>query len=284
MLLCLYAALRPSPPGTLRAGYAEFTPYISLDERGQPTGLAVQIIQRAAARIGAKLQWIHVDDAEKALRENRIDLFPIFTVTPERQQEFHLSVPWWESSQTLVSLRDRPLKSPAETAGKRIGIRDITASVKIATASIPGAFLVRNPNVSATIANVCTGEIDGAMLEGRLVYSVLLDMPAACGSRRLSLTPIPTAVNVMATVSTQAAAKNADRVYEAIQDLLLDGTVTEIANRWFAIPQQRFVRQRLLERQNWYLVLLYAAGVIMILGGLRFARRAQHMRRASEKA
>src|SRR5258705_7156807 len=138
--------------------------------------------------------------------------------------------------------------------------------------------------MGTTIANVCTGEIDGAMLEGRLVYSVLLDMPLACGSRRLTLTPVPTAVNVMSTVSTRAAAKKADLLYAAIQDLLLDGTVTEIANRWFAIPQQRFVRQRLLERQNWYLVLLYSAGVVMILGGLRFARRAQHMRRAAEEA
>src|SRR5436309_15420439 len=112
---------------------------------------------------------VNVSDAEKALREGAIDLFPIFTVTPERQREFHVSVPWWESSQTLVSLRDHPLNSPAETAGKRIGIRDITASVRIASASIPGAFLLRIRDVRTTVAAVCAGALDGALLEGRLV-------------------------------------------------------------------------------------------------------------------
>ena len=127
-------------------------------------------------------------------------------------------------------------------------------------------FLVRNRDMRATVANVCTGEIDGAMLEGRLVYSVLLDMPSACGSRRLSLTPVPTAVNVMATVSTRAAAKKADLLYEAIQDLLLDGTVTEIANRWFAKRKGVTVLLRVIEEILFELIEDNEQGTVHALG------------------
>ena len=42
LAVCLFALTRRAPAVTLRAGYAEFLPYISIDESGNPAGLAVQ--------------------------------------------------------------------------------------------------------------------------------------------------------------------------------------------------------------------------------------------------
>ena len=64
------------------------------------------------------------------------------------------------------------------------------------------------------------------------------------------------------------------RIYDAIQDMVADGTVTELANKWFFMPQQRYVRQRLMERQRWYLGLLYAAALAFCLSA-RFWLRAR---------
>src|SRR5262245_14156040 len=117
--LCLSRWLPAAPPVRLRVGFSEFSPYIDVDENNRPAGLAVQVLERAAARTGSKLIWVSVDDAETALRSGAVDVFPLFTVTPERSREFHISEPWWESSQALISLREHALKSPSATSGKR---------------------------------------------------------------------------------------------------------------------------------------------------------------------
>jgi hypothetical protein len=40
---------------TLRLGYSEFYPYVTADQAGNPAGLAVQIVQQAAARSGVPM-------------------------------------------------------------------------------------------------------------------------------------------------------------------------------------------------------------------------------------
>ena len=112
LAVCLFALTRRRPAVTLRAGYKEFPPYITTDESGNPAGLAVQVAREAAKRAGIRVQWVEVRDAENALRESLIDLYPILTVSPERKQRLSGSVPWWESAQSLLSLRERPLKNP----------------------------------------------------------------------------------------------------------------------------------------------------------------------------
>ena len=193
-------------------GYSEFYPYVTTDESGNPAGLAVQIVQQAAARTGVTLQWIHVEDAEQALRSGQIDLFPLLTVTPERERDLYLSVPWWESSQTLLSLRDRPLKTPAAASGKQIAIRDLAFGVPVAVQNLPGASLVPTRDTKKMIAGVCSGQVDGALLDGRLIYEGLLDQPPACAGHRLLLVPVPQTTLPMATISTRAVRPTADRL------------------------------------------------------------------------
>src|SRR5262249_55944855 len=132
----IFGAVYNNPPTAtpLRVGYADFYPYVASDELGRPTGLAVELIREAAARSGVQLRWIAVDRAEKALRAGQIDLYPILTATAERQRDLYPSIPWWEVSNSLLSLRDRPLKSPAAAAGRRIAIRDRSTSSALAAA------------------------------------------------------------------------------------------------------------------------------------------------------
>src|ERR1035437_2534382 len=137
--VCLLTVACSTNTPTLRVGYSEFYPYVTVDQAGIPAGLAVQIVQLAAARTGVRLQWIRVDDAEQALRSGQVDLFPLLTVTPKRDRDLYLSVPWWEASQTLLSLRDRPLKNPAAAIGKAIAIRDLAFGAGGAAPAPPGA-------------------------------------------------------------------------------------------------------------------------------------------------
>jgi two-component system sensor histidine kinase/response regulator len=283
--VCLLTVACSTNTPTLRVGYSEFYPYVTVDQAGIPAGLAVQIVQLAAARTGVRLQWIRVDDAEQALRSGQVDLFPLLTVTPKRDRDLYLSVPWWEASQTLLSLRDRPLKNPAAAIGKAIAIRDLALGAVVAARNLPGANLVPTRTTAQMIAGVCSGQVEGALLDGRLIYEELLDQPASCAGHKLLLVPLPKTTLPMATVSTRAARPTADRLYSVIDQLALDGTLTELTNRWFVMPQQRYVQERLAQRQRQHLAILVAAGsLIFVLLNVWHWRRSFRTRRAAEQA
>ncbi|HXA50493.1 MAG TPA: PAS domain S-box protein [Candidatus Acidoferrum sp.] len=271
-------------PRVLRCGYTEFAPYTLADAHGLPSGLGVEIVRRAADQAGVRLQWVRTEAPELALRKGEIDLYPLMTVTAQRQREFHMGEPWWEYSQLLLSRKDRPLRSAADTTGKQIAVRNLPQVLQLAETLLPGAFLNRTMNVPRAVADICSGKLDGALVEGRLAYAALLEQPAACLGQQLESRPLPGTVNQMASVSRHDAARAADRIFDEIQNMVASGAVTEMANRWFFMPQQRYVRQRLVERQRWYLGVLYTAGVLLLFLSVRFWRQARVLRRQAERA
>ena len=271
--------------GTLRAGYAEFSPYVSIDEHGGPTGLAVQLVREAAKQSGVRLEWVAVDDAEKALRTGQIDLYPILTVSDDRKCGLYASVPWWESSQSLLSLRDHPLKDAAAAAGRRIAIRDFVYRSTIPASVLTGASLIPMRQPRSMIADLCTGRVDGVLLDARLIYDALLDQQTGCVDRKLMIVPLPQTTLPMASFAREAVQPTASRLYAALEQVMLDGTLTALANRWFALPQQRYVQERLVRRQRLYLTLLFSAGALLLIGFTFWHyRRTLRMRRTAEQA
>ena len=242
----------------------------------------MQVVETAAERSGIRLEWIVVADAEKALRSGEVDLFPLLTVTPDRERDLHIGPAWWESTQTLLSLQDRPLADPSATAGKRIAIRDLNYGSSLWRQLMPDAVLIRTHDTRLMITNVCAGTADGALLDGRLIYNELLGSPPECSGRSLNLAPLPKTRMAMATVSTRAAAKTADRLFAAIDQLALDGTMTNYSNQWFVMPQQRYVQTKLSERERDRLAVVFAAaGLILLALNVWHSRRAIRVRRAA---
>jgi PAS domain S-box-containing protein len=285
LAVCLSALTRRQPVAALRAGYAEFPPYVSVDENRNPAGLAVQVVEQAAKRTGVTLRWVQVEDAEKALREGRIDLYPILTVSPQRQHSFYGSVPWWETSLSLLSLRERPLKTPAAAVGRRIAIRDRPFVATVASRELPGALTIPTRGFRKMIGDLCAGRVEGVLLDGRLIYEALLDQQAPCAGRPLLVVPLPQTSLPMATFARPGAKAAADRLFAGIEQISLDGTLTALANLWFALPQQRYVRDRLAEHHQRQIHLLYAAGALLFaLLILWYGRRGFRMRRAARQA
>src|ERR1035441_4664458 len=56
---------------SLRVGFNDFSPYISVTGEGGPAGLAVDVIKEAARRSGQSLTWLMADDPEAALRQGK---------------------------------------------------------------------------------------------------------------------------------------------------------------------------------------------------------------------
>ena len=143
----------------------------------------------------------------------------------------------------------------------------------VAQGVMPGALLAPAAEVPAMVADLCQAGWTGRWWKGGFVRGSARTAPA-CRGRQLDSHPLPGSGKPDG-IDGAGAARQAGRIFDAIQDMVADGTVTEIANQWFFMPQQRYVRQRLIERERWHLGMLYAAALALLLVSVRFWLRAR---------
>ena len=285
LVLCVFVSmlmllpLHFNPAKTeLRAGFNNYAPFAMAGKNGKPDGVAVEIINRAAARAGIILQWVPVGDAvDEALRSGQVDFLPMLTLTPVRAAEFHVSQPWWENETALISLEAAPLRTESErtkpdgasfaavTAGKRIGIRGLPLLKTLAESLFPHARLVIIPVTGQLVETLCRGQVDGVFLDVRLLQSQLLRGPAACAGHALAVAAVPGGSLSQGTVARKAVAGTADRLYAEIAQLAIDGTLSEVASRWSLVStfQNRHMKD-ILEAQNHARILRYGLAVLSL--------------------
>src|SRR5260370_40360497 len=88
----------------------------------------------------------------------------------------------------------------------------------------------------------------------------------------------------MATFARRGVETAASSLFAGIEQIALDGTLTTFANQWFALPQQRYVLDRLAEQQHPRLNGLYVAATLLFgLLSLGYGRRNVRMRRTAEE-
>ena len=276
-------------PETLRVGYNSYPPFILPRETGRPTGVASEVVALAAARAGVRLEWINLGatGADEALREGRIDLFPLLTVTAEREAQYHFSHVWWQNENALISLENRTIRTAAETAGKRIATRGMLVMQRIAEKVFPQARLVRITQMERMPEALCRGEIDAFFLDMGLTYSQLLKGPAACAGTPLFVAPIPSGAVALATAASPAKKKTAGRIYRQIANLALEGTLSEIAAQWALYhPYKNPGFREGLEAEHREDFLRYGLGImtaVAVLVGMQ-ARRLRKAHAAAEAA
>ena len=220
----------------LRVGYNHFPPYVNSDNTGKPVGFAVEMIARAAEMAKVRLKWVHIPgSAEDAWARDVIDVYPLLTITPAREQTVHLSPAWWEDELALVSLQTDPVKSATDTIGKRIATR-LGYVQPLSVRLFPGATLVAIPAPKRIVSTLCSGAADGFFVDARVFQAELLDGAESgaeeCRKRSLSVVSVPEGRISLGTASTQESGKVADRVYQQIAQLALDGTLARIAAHW----------------------------------------------------
>src|SRR4051812_26181178 len=76
-------------------GWNNSPPFQERAADGSPSGLVVDLVGNAARRRGIRLQWAwHPEGPDAALRNRNVDLWPLMTITPERQRVNHISKPY----------------------------------------------------------------------------------------------------------------------------------------------------------------------------------------------
>lgn len=117
----------PRSPLVLRAAVPrDFPPYYLIDDAGQPTGFAIDLMNLIADRAGFDISYVvkeHWADVNKALRAGEVDLIPNLGITEERMEFYSFTSPVHVFPVSIFVLKGtRGINSIDDLGGKKVGV------------------------------------------------------------------------------------------------------------------------------------------------------------------
>ena len=162
----LWAAASLAEDSVWRVAYNSFPPYTVTDASGRPAGYGIDLIRALAAREGARVEFIEVDNpgaAIEALRDGRADLSPVLVETKERAEVAQFSQP-----HASIRMHGYALGQRAEVLtqrwpdGVRIGVTQGAYSMNVAAQQDGGIIVPLQTNADTLLA-LLAGEVDAVV-------------------------------------------------------------------------------------------------------------------------
>lgn len=117
---------------------ASFPPMGFTDENGDYVGFDLDVAKEVASRLGVELLLQPIDWSAKDLELNSGNIDCIWngmTVTDERKAGMSLSIPYLNNAQVLCVLKDSPIKTIADMAGKTLALQSGSSAAEAVAAN-----------------------------------------------------------------------------------------------------------------------------------------------------
>ena len=117
---------------------ASFPPMGFTDENGAYVGFDIDVAKEVCARLGVELVLQPIDWSAKDLELNSGNIDCIWngmTVTDERKATMSLSIPYLNNAQVLCVLKDSPIKTVADMAGKTLAYQSGSSAAEAVAAN-----------------------------------------------------------------------------------------------------------------------------------------------------
>jgi len=255
--------------GVMRAGTrADAVPFGFLED-GQLVGFSVDLLEgiRAAAErhvgrpVRLDLTAVTAKDRIEKIESGRIDIeCGITTPTWDREAKIDFSVPFFRDGTRVLAYRDT-IKQKPDIATMTIGIASGTTTAKILTDTLPTATIKEYPDMTAAMAAMVKGEVDGVANIG----VVLLGLSHELEPRR-SVVLLPRTdtlgTEAMACGLPENDSRWRDLVNHALVDLMVGieeyrGPYVDLYDKWFGrrdlmvYPLDRSTRDYLGDVDIW---------------------------------
>ncbi|MGH9627226.1 MAG: substrate-binding periplasmic protein, partial [Bryobacteraceae bacterium] len=174
MILVVMAALsscQPKRAGShaVRIGIRHSPPDQIVGSDGTPDGVAVQVLNEAAARAGVQLIWrVSPEGPDEAFETSAVDLWPVLAPNPERSRNLHFTKPWLQTQFTVISLQESGILSPDQLDAKRVAYYDHAVIREAAYRSLGRIVSVPEPDREGVLIAVCKGAADAGFIEARV--------------------------------------------------------------------------------------------------------------------
>ncbi|MEG0580126.1 MAG: transporter substrate-binding domain-containing protein, partial [Niameybacter sp.] len=183
-----------------------------------------------------KFQSIDWSMKEAELKSGNIDLiWNGYTITDDRKEKVEFSVPYLDSKQIVVVLKDSPIETKADLASKAVGAQSESSAVSAMEketdlyASFKDGKAVTFEDNNQALMDLDTGRID-AVVADEVVVRYYINLKGADKYRILDEDFGAEEYGVGFPKGDTQAVAAFNKAYE---DLKAAGTVAEIATKWF---------------------------------------------------
>lgn len=222
-----------SPRVALRMGTDNSQPYHFIRPDGHLDGMIAAVLVEAARRSNIQLQWlVRREGPTKALAAGNVDLWPLVSAQANPERTFHFTRPYLRNSYIAVCSKNAQAADGGVAHLKRVAIIDYPLIRRLAVRAAPEAQLSGKPTRIAALEAVCRGEADAAFMEARSAQVLMLDRPAACAGFQFNSLGLDAPPTHLSIASTLEHAASADRLRDAIDTMLRDGTMQRMLRPW----------------------------------------------------
>ena len=185
-----------------RIGWSPDPPFQAAGADGRPTGLAIELVREAARRRGIRHEWVRQPGgADAALRDHKVELWPLLTVIPERKSRVHITDPYLETEHCFLVRAESGFTAIRDLARALISYHDLRINQRNVGRVLPGARLLAASGTDAAIESVCRSRADAAFVDEYTAVSAMLS-GLSCSGQELILIPIPDIRSHMGVGST----------------------------------------------------------------------------------
>lgn len=153
-----------------------FAPMGFRDEKGNIVGFDVDLAKKAAEEMGIKIECQPIDWTvkESELESGNVDLlWNGFSITPERQKKMLFSDPYMDNRQIIITMKDSPVNSKADLAGKRITVQGESSALEAVMKDDAFVKALAEPPVEYATNNECFKDIEAKRCDAIVVDEVL---------------------------------------------------------------------------------------------------------------
>ena len=217
---------------TYRIGWFVSPPFAVRGADGDPTGIAIDLVNQAARRRGIALQWIFwKQSSEAALISKSVDLWPLITVTPARLKVLHISEPYLQHEHCLLVRDDTPYTKVEELATAKIGMANVAIDSVNLRKALPSAVPLPRTKIEDVVEDVCRRNSDAAFMDRITAIAALLQQ-VGCGGHKLRWIPVPQVRSSLGVGSTFEFQAVADAIRQEIGVLADEGKLARIFEQW----------------------------------------------------
>jgi signal transduction histidine kinase len=291
MLGAAFGLLKPRQPKLearlYHIGFGNQPPQHFRGKDGKPTGLAVELINEAALRSRIHLQWsFEPESSEAALRQKKVDLWPVMTIRPERKGIVYITEPYREDAICLLVRSVSRFARLQDFNDATIAYDGEPINVRVLRPDVPNAKLSVIESPKARLEAVCQQRVDAAYFDESTAIAALLD-GVSCGEQGLRFVHIPELTGRLGIGATFEARPAADALRKEIGRMAAEGTVARIASRWRSFSSGNLEVANELARaeaaQRW-LIAGIAGSILLLIGTLWQAARTRQALASAREA
>lgn len=210
-------------------------------QTGELVGFDIDLARESCKRLGIELQLQPIDWDNKTaeLNNGNVDcLWNGFSKTPERDQEFALSIPYMKNHQIVLVKSGSSYKGLDDLAGKTVGVQ-ADSSAETALNDNPDfknslGSVVKIDDYSKAVLEIQNGTIDAIAIDEIVARYYLTKNPGAYAI----LQDKDGADASLATEDYVVGFRKADtslkeKIEGTLRDMAKDGTMAGISEKWF---------------------------------------------------